>query len=99
LSNAVVFVPAGDPDYARWLMVCGDYCNSRGYEITAVVSDWADAMTLCTTAGVDIVVTARWDHLPPDRTPRLEIVTDQRVAANPPRHFRRPRRQTWERPR
>lgn len=94
MLRAVIFVPTEDPAHARWVLVCGDHCRRRGYLLTAIVGDWADVAAMVKYEEVDIVVAARWDHLPPDRLPRLEIPAGEcadlgALHAQPPRIIRR----------
>ena len=94
MDRAVIFVPSLDPAHVRWVLVCGEFCSRRGYLITAVVGSWADTIAMVMERAADIVVTARRDHLPPDRLPRLEIAaeacTDVRaLAADPPKRTSR----------
>jgi hypothetical protein len=87
--RAVLFLPAGVSSAAQWTNACGAYIQRRGYRLAAVCAAWRDAVRLITTGAADVIVVGRRDHLDPDRTPRLDIVTEQ---GDPKPADRRPRR-------
>lgn len=63
---------------------CADYCNRKGLTPTAVVVDdqdggrWSEVVKMVTDGVVQVVVVADRDELPPDRTPRIDVVSEQR---------------------
>lgn len=81
--RAVVWV-ADDPEWQRLASCCADYCTRVGYEVVAVVAAetggrWDDVARMVLTDGrAEVVVVASRDHLPRDRTPRIEAVADER---------------------
>lgn len=87
--SAVVFLPHGTPSAGRWTDTCGEYIQRRGYRLAAFATVWADVVRMVLTGAADVVVVGRRDHLPPDRTPRVEIITDSAPAAD---RQRRPQR-------
>lgn len=89
MLDAIIFVPP-DPASRPWLVICAQYCVRCGYHVVAVVSDWEDVVRMLKDDGIDIVVVGRREHLPPDRTPRLEIITEQ--SPDDPPEDRRPSR-------
>lgn len=88
--QAVVFLPPGTPAAGQWTDACGEYVERRGYRLAAVCSAWADAIRMVINGLADVIVVGRRDHLPRDRKPRVEIVTEETADAPPTR--RRPRR-------
>lgn len=75
MLKTVVFIP--DSETQRWLTVCAQYCAVRHYQVVAVVSAWVDAVRMVVDGRATVLVAGRRDHLPPDRSPRLEIVVEQ----------------------
>jgi len=88
--RAVVFLPPGTPAAARWTDACSEYIQRRGYRLAAVVSAWKDVVHLLFGDEADVVVVGRRDQLPPDRTPRLDVVVEEKPDSPPAR--RRPKR-------
>lgn len=88
--RAVVFLPPGTPGAGIWRDACAEYVELRGYRLAAVCSAWADAITMVFDGEADVVVVGRRDHLPRDRTPRVDVVAEEPRATAPGR--RRPRR-------
>jgi hypothetical protein len=93
LTTAIVFVRSDDfdPHATR----CTIYAQEQGYELAGVIVDDWDAVTRMLhdgDAGVAIVSTE--EHLPPKRTPRVEVVAN----ATGSRWERRTRviRKIWE---
>jgi len=95
MLKSIVLLP--DAEAHRWLMICAQYCAARRYEIVAVVHAWADAMRLIKDGRATVLVAGRHDHLPPDRSPRLEIVVEQTEPTSTPQERRRPVRCNRER--
>lgn len=90
MPNAVLLVPTGRGADV-WLTVCADYAARHHYQVAAIASDWDGVMTVLRNEEAEVVVVARRDHLPPSRTPRLEIVTEPQSAPAAPSQ-RRPQR-------
>lgn len=89
--NAVLYVPTGH-GADRWLTVCAEYAARYRYEVAAVATEWDSVVTMLLQGDAQVVVVARRDHLPPMRTPRMEIVTEVQTAPAAQRPSRRPRR-------
>ncbi len=89
--NAVLYVPTGH-GADRWLTVCAEYAARYRYEVAAIATDWDSVVTMVLNGEAQVVVTARRDHLPAMRTPRLEIVTEVQTAPAAQRPARRPSR-------
>lgn len=90
MLNAIIFVPP-DPASRPWLVIDAQYCARKDYQVVAVATDWNDVLRMLKDDDIDVVVVGRREHLPPDRTPRLEIVTEPPPDDDPP-ETRRPRR-------
>lgn len=91
--RAVIYLPAA-VEVARWLPVCLAHCERHAYIVASVilpnVSGWAAVVDLLTGGEVDVVVVGSYDHLPPDRVPRIEEAVEDRPSGRPAQ--RRPRR-------
>lgn len=88
--DAVVFLPPGTPAAGLWTDACGEYVQRRGYRLAAVCSKWGDAMRMIFDGLADVVVVGRRDHLPKDRTPRVDVVVEEKQDVPPT--LRRPKR-------
>ncbi len=88
--RAVVFLPPGTPGAGRWTDACAEYIQRQGFRLAAVCGSWRDAVRLIFDGEAEVVVVGRRDQLPRDRTPRLDVVVEERPDAPPAR--RRPRR-------
>lgn len=89
-TQAIVYVPPGIRSAGVWTDTCGEYVQRRGYRLAAVCSVWADVIRLLFGGKADVVVVGRRDHLPRDRKPRVEVVSEERADTTPTK--RRPRR-------
>ena len=76
MTRAVMICPFG-PDRGLWLDECLEYCKVNDYEAASVAGAWADACAALASGEADIVVVARPEHLPADRQPRVEIVSER----------------------
>jgi hypothetical protein len=94
MEKAVIFVPSTDDE--RSAACCAVYIMQAGYLFDGIVcGNWEDVREMMRDGRTDVVVVADQDHLPPDRTPRIEVIACEpgAVAADttaPPRR-RRPR--------
>lgn len=91
MPDAILFVPSSD--FRRWLDLCGEYAARHGYTVIAVISDWDDVQSLAREHSA-VVIAGHRDHLPADRLPRIELVTEEALLpdeAAPPPTQRRPR--------
>lgn len=90
---AVLFIPPG-PSFERWRDLCGSYCHDHRYAVVAIATTWAAAFAMLMSGEASVAVVGRRDHLPRDRTPRLEIATEPATApAQSPMSRRTVRRQ------
>lgn len=89
-QTAIIYLPTGLAARATWQDACAEYCQRRRYLIRAVVADWNDVVTMLIEGEADVAVVGRRDHLPRERTPRLDVVTEERLDLPPTQ--RRPRR-------
>jgi hypothetical protein len=67
------------------LAICSRHCQELDYEAIAVVrGDWGEAMDYLAGGEAEVIVVAEDDDLPPDRTPRIEVVAhmQERRAAD-----------------
>lgn len=85
-------------DRARWEHAAVDFCEQQHYAVIGLVigmkddDRWDDVMGLLLSGAAELVVVAERDQLPPNRTPRIEIVAEclpSRAAAGT--RYRRPR--------
>lgn len=95
MLKSVVLVP--DAEAYRWLMICGQYCAARRYEVVAVVHAWAEAIRIIKDGRATVLVAGRHDHLPPDRSPRVEIVAEHNEPTSVQPSRRRPVRRNRDR--
>lgn len=86
---AVVLVPPGIQGSGLWTDACAEHVQKRGYRLAAVCSAWADAMRMIFDGIADVIVVGRRDHLPRDRTPRVDVITEANQAGE---SRRRPQR-------
>lgn len=100
--RAVIYVLAG-PDVTRQAAECSAHCDRRGYHVAAVVigttsgKEWGDVLRmLYDDDAADVVVMPSRSVLSEHRTPRLETLTQEFLAADLPPDRRRPRR-LWPR--
>ncbi len=73
-ARAVIFVPA--EDWRPHAVQCLEHIERREYEFCGIVRDWAAIERMRDEGAVDVVVVATREHLPPDRIPRTEAVSD-----------------------
>jgi hypothetical protein len=80
----------------RWARVCMDWCDSHGYHLVSVVVDetpdgakWMSIVRMMADGVVDVCVVPRWDHMPPGRLPRVEVIAEDvaRDAGGPRRPY------------
>lgn len=86
---------------------CATFCQQEGWRVGSFIradakdDHWADAMALLISGEADVLVVRDRDDLPPDRTPRVVVIRDERDGRRrngfTPHHQRRTRR--WVDPR
>lgn len=86
-QNALIYVTAANLN--RYTDRCADYCNRLGLHLAAVVVDdqdggrWPEAAQMLIDGRAQVLVVADRDELPPDRTPRVDVVAEQRRRLHP----------------
>lgn len=61
------------------LAICSRHCQELDYEAVAIIrGDWGEAMDYLAAGTAEVIVVAEDDDLPPDRTPRIEVVSRMR---------------------
>lgn len=89
--RAIIYV--SPEDQQKWDAACVEYCSRRGYRVVARVVDgpgrWDEVVNMLKAGEAELVVVASSMHLPPDRMPRIESVTEEisRIEDGP-RHRR-----------
>lgn len=77
-TNIVIFAQPDNRLMAK-IGICTQYCIEAGYEAIAVVrGTWEEAMDYITAGEAEVILAAEDDDLPPDRTPRVEVVSQIR---------------------
>lgn len=84
MLRATLYVPAGT-DLWRWLPQMTDWATSRGLTVGSTVRHWRELAALLGGGEADIGVIPSWEHLRPDRLPRLMAMQDPPVAPSVPR--------------
>lgn len=97
--RAVIFVPHFDR--RRWEDICYAAAAAHGEEVAAAVADrtagggWRDAEAMIQRGEADVILVARWDHVPPDALPHVRVVAEADDSLAPrqrrPRGIRRER--------
>jgi hypothetical protein len=81
-TNVVIYTPA--TNVMIKLAICSRLCQELDYEAIAIVrGDWGEAMDYLTSGQAQVIVVAEDDDLPPDRTPRVEVVSHMRPNDGP----------------
>ncbi|PWU56283.1 hypothetical protein DLJ47_06690 [Micromonospora sp. S4605] len=78
-DQAVVFVPAaisGPADFAAVAAPCLERVEACGYELVGVVRSWENAQAMLADGRAHVLIVAAMSHLPADRRPRIETVSD-----------------------
>lgn len=72
-----------DVETQRWARVCMDWCEHHAYRVVSVVVDatqdgakWMSVVRMMADGVVQVCVVPRWDHMPPDRLPRVEVIAE-----------------------
>lgn len=82
--RAVLFTPGRDGPEIDDMAICTEWCTRRGIDVAAVATAWDDVFRVIGTGEAQVVVVARHDQLPPDRTPRIEVVEDEYLHDDAP---------------
>ncbi|MFE9954157.1 hypothetical protein [Micromonospora sp. NPDC005299] len=95
-----IWIPSHVDPIEPHLMACLDHAGRCRYDLLGIITTapWDEVRQMMLAGKVDVVVVARREHLPPDRTPRIEVAargTDLSLASSPrgpvPPRRRRPR--------
>lgn len=95
MPNSVLFVPSLQS--FQWLNPCADYSYRHGYEVEGVVSVWDDILNLILDGWRGVAVAGDRSHVPADRLPRWEFVSEEERALL--REALRRTGRTWAAPR
>ena len=78
-ERAVIFMPsAADVAGAH---ACMRFAEARGYRLEGLVAGrWQDVAEMMAERLVEVVLVAHRYQLPPDRTPRIEVVDEEPPA-------------------
>lgn len=94
-QTALIYVTAANLD--RYTDRCAAYCNRLGLTLASVVVDdldggrWPEAAQMLIDGRAHVLVAADRDELPPGRTPRVDVVAEQRRRLDLGRSVCRPR--------
>lgn len=74
-ERAIIYVPSEEMEHCA--IVCLEYAQRAGYVVEGVVvGRWRDAQLMVLGGAADVVIVADRAQLPPDRTPRIEVVDE-----------------------
>jgi hypothetical protein len=97
---AAIWIPSHVDPIEPHLMTCLDHARRCRYDLLGIITTapWDEVRQMMIDGKVDVVVVAQREHLPPDRTPRIEVAargTHLSLASSPrepvPPRRRRPR--------
>lgn len=95
MDSAVIYVTRQHID--DYTDRCAEYCNRLNLSLAAVVVDdgdgarWPEAAGMLMDGTAQVLVVFDRDELPPARTPRVDVVAEQRRHLGPDRVRCRPR--------
>lgn len=87
-TRTTLYIPTG-LELHRWMQPMTEWAAMRHLEVLGVVRDWTELSALLGAGEYDIGVIPSWDHLRPDRLPRLVAMEDHPPPA--PTQRQRPR--------
>jgi hypothetical protein len=70
LLRAALYVPRG-LELHRWSAALTAVADAEGWPVASLVRRWEDMTDLMCDRLVDVAIVPSWDHLPPDRIPRV----------------------------
>ncbi len=74
-ERAIIYVPSDDMEHCA--ILCLEYAQQAGYLVEGVVvGRWRDAQSMALSGVAEVVIVADRSQLPPDRTPRIEAVSE-----------------------
>lgn len=92
---AIIYVTSAHVD--RHTERCAEYINRLGYRLAAVIVDelgggrWPEAAAMLMDGTAQVLVVADRDELPTERTPRVDVVSEERRRRMVPDQRCRPR--------
>lgn len=93
---AAIWIPSHVDRIEPHVMACLEHARRCRYDLLGVITaaPWDEVRQLMVDGKVDVVVVAELGHLPPDRTPRIEVAgrPAHPSAASAPRGPVSPRR-------
>jgi hypothetical protein len=93
---AAIWIPSHVDPIEPHLMACLDHARRCRYGLLGIITTapWEEVRRMMMDGKVDVVVVAEREHLPPDRTPRIEVAARgaHASAASSPRGPVPPRR-------
>jgi hypothetical protein len=86
---AAIWIPSHVEPIEPHLMACLNHTRRCRYELLGIITTapWPEVRQMMLDGKIDVVVVAELEHLPPDRTPRIEVAS--RAAHQPPAPFPR----------
>ncbi|MFI6234901.1 hypothetical protein ACIBD9_15180 [Micromonospora sp. NPDC050784] len=83
MEIAVIWIPAdiepSEPAVAR----CLSHLRRHSYRFAGIMrASWETVEQMMIDGEVDVVVIANFDHLPPDRSPRIELASSPGVETD-----------------
>ena len=87
VPRAALFIPRGVA-IDRWLPSLTEIAAAEGWAATTLVREWGDLAALLKAGEIEIGLAPSWEHLPPNRTPRIVTAADYQPAAVRPRRPR-----------
>lgn len=75
LLPSLIYVPDMLHSQA-WIDACYRHCQTHGYNPLAIVRHWEDAVKMILAGKAAVAVTGQRRWLPPNRTPRLEVISE-----------------------
>lgn len=91
MLRCVLYIPPGRA-FTQWHDICARYAHDHRYLVVAIATAWVDVLTMLAANEAAVAVVGRPEHLPPDRTPRIEFVSDAPADLSPTPTSRRPKR-------
>jgi hypothetical protein len=72
---AAIWIPSHVEPIEPHLMACLNHTRRCRYELLGIITTapWPEVRQMMLDGKIDVVVVAELEHLPPDRTPRIEV--------------------------
>ena len=87
LEVAAIWIPAHVDPLDPHVMACLSHTRRCRYDLLGIITaaPWDEVRQMMTDGRVDVVVVSDPDHLPADRTPRIEVAAGRPIQ--PPAAF------------